>query len=119
MKNLSKVKDYPHLYRDEDTGAILNYDTVGYNQRLRKIERQKSQKEEPAMNIIEEILSGLETNDFVVEANRKDAIELALRRANKNDVIVIAGKGHETTQEISGRLFDFNDREHAIRFLRQ
>ena len=46
MKNLSKVKDYPQLYRDEDTGAILNYDTTGYNQRLRKIEKQKSQKEE-------------------------------------------------------------------------
>ena len=46
MKNLSKVKDYPHLYRDEDTGAILNYDTISYNQRLRKIEKQKSQKEE-------------------------------------------------------------------------
>ena len=46
MKNLSKVKDHPHLYRDEDTGAILNYDTVGYNQRLRKIEKQKAQKEE-------------------------------------------------------------------------
>ena len=46
MKKLSKVKDHPHLYRDEDTGAILNYDTVGYNQRLRKIERQKSQNEE-------------------------------------------------------------------------
>ena len=70
-------------------------------------------RKESAMNIIEEILSGLETNDFIVEANRKDAIELALRRANKNDVIVIAGKGHETTQEISGRLFDFNDREVA------
>ena len=46
MKKLSKVKDYPHLYRDEDTGAILNYDTIGYNQRLKKMERQKSQKEE-------------------------------------------------------------------------
>ena len=46
MKNLSKVKDHPHLYRDEDTGAIVNYDTIGYNQRLRKIEKQKSQKEE-------------------------------------------------------------------------
>jgi hypothetical protein len=43
---LSKVKDNPHLYRDEDTGAILNYDTIGYNQRLKKIERQKSQKTE-------------------------------------------------------------------------
>ena len=46
MKNLSKVKDYPHLYRDEDTGAIINYDTLGYNQRLRVIKKGKSQKEE-------------------------------------------------------------------------
>jgi len=43
---LSKVKDHPHLYRDEDTGAILSYDTVGYNQRLSNIERQKSQEHE-------------------------------------------------------------------------
>jgi hypothetical protein len=46
MKKLVKVKDHPHLYRDEDTGAIINYDTVGYNQRIKKIESQKSQKEE-------------------------------------------------------------------------
>lgn len=46
MKKLTKVKDHPHLYRDEDTGAIINYDTVGYSQRLKKIESQKSQKEE-------------------------------------------------------------------------
>jgi bifunctional ADP-heptose synthase (sugar kinase/adenylyltransferase) len=46
MKKLSKVKDHPHLYRDEDTGAILNYDTIGYNQRLKRIEKEKSQKEE-------------------------------------------------------------------------
>ena len=43
---LSKVKDHPHLYRDEETGAIVNYDTIGYNKRLKKIESQKSQKEE-------------------------------------------------------------------------
>ena len=46
MKKLTKVKDHPHLYRDEETGAILNYDTVSYNQRLRKIENQKSHKKE-------------------------------------------------------------------------
>ena len=37
MKRLTKVKDHPHLYRDEDSGAILNYDTIGYNQRLKKL----------------------------------------------------------------------------------
>jgi|TARA_R100000734_G_C3310456_1_gene101237 hypothetical protein len=46
MKNLIKVKDHPHLYRDEDTGAIVNYDTIGYNQRLKKIENQESKKNE-------------------------------------------------------------------------
>ena len=43
---LSKVKDHPHLYRDEETGAIINYDTASYNQRLKKIENQKSHKKE-------------------------------------------------------------------------
>ena len=46
MKKLTKVKDHPHLYRDEESGAIVNYDTVGYEQRLKKIETQRTQKEE-------------------------------------------------------------------------
>ena len=46
MKKLSKIKDYPHLYKDEETGAIINYDTIGYNRRVNKIESQKTQKEE-------------------------------------------------------------------------
>ena len=46
MKNLIKVKDHPHLYRDENTGAIINCDIVAYNQRVKKIEYQKSQREE-------------------------------------------------------------------------
>jgi hypothetical protein len=46
MKKLTKVKDHPHLYRDEESGAIVNYDTVGYGQRLKKIETQRTQKEE-------------------------------------------------------------------------
>ena len=46
MKNLVKVKDHPHLYRDENSGAIINYDTIGYNQRLKRKEKQKSDREE-------------------------------------------------------------------------
>lgn len=65
MKNLVKVKDHPHLYRDENTGAIINYDMVGYNQRLKKIEKQKSNKQEldEMKNDIEEIKSLLK--DFL------------------------------------------------------
>ena len=43
--------------------------------------------------------------------NRKKAIKFALRNSNSNEIILIAGKGHETYQEIDGNLFEFNDKE--------
>ncbi len=46
MKNLIKVKDHPHLYRDEDTGAIVNCDNVAYDRYISKLERKKAEKEE-------------------------------------------------------------------------
>lgn len=41
--------------------------------------------------------------------NRKEAIKTACRMANPGDIILIAGKGHETYQEIKGERFDFDD----------
>jgi UDP-N-acetylmuramoyl-L-alanyl-D-glutamate--2,6-diaminopimelate ligase len=46
-----------------------------------------------------------------VEPDRAKAIALALSRASEGDVVVIAGKGHETTQEIAGVKHPFDDRE--------
>ena len=42
-------------------------------------------------------------------SNRKEAIKAACQMAGKNDIILIAGKGHETYQEIKGERFDFDD----------
>ena len=39
----------------------------------------------------------------------KNAIELAVKTAGKTDIVVIAGKGHETYQEIQGVRYDFDD----------
>ncbi len=50
--------------------------------------------------------------------DRKEAIELALEMADKGDLVVIAGKGHETTQEIMGVHHPFNDRMVAVNWLR-
>ena len=50
-------------------------------------------------------------NTLHVEPDRKLAIEYALRNAAEGDVVVIAGKGHETTQEIKGVKYPFDDRE--------
>ncbi len=46
---------------------------------------------------------------ITIEADRKKAIELAVRTACANDIVVIAGKGHETYQEIKGVRYDFDD----------
>ncbi len=54
----------------------------------------------------------------VVEPDRRAAIRLALREAGPGDVVVIAGKGHETGQEFADRVIPFDDRTVAAEELR-
>lgn len=49
--------------------------------------------------------------------NRKEAIKTACRMANPGDIILVAGKGHETYQEINGKRFDFDDYKLVTEFL--
>jgi microsomal dipeptidase-like Zn-dependent dipeptidase len=46
MSKFIKVKDHPHLYRDEKTGAIVNCDTVAYNNYVKKLERKDNERKE-------------------------------------------------------------------------
>jgi UDP-N-acetylmuramoyl-L-alanyl-D-glutamate--2,6-diaminopimelate ligase len=78
--------------------------------------------EEP-MVIIGEILSGVDAErpggaDAVIE-DRAEAIAFAVRAARPGDVVVVAGKGHETGQTFSGRTIPFDDREVARAALRR
>jgi len=66
---------------------------------------------ESPMSIIDEIVSGMSEGNYTVEEDRKEAIKIALMNSGPEDVIVVAGKGHESTQEIAGELFDFDDKE--------
>jgi UDP-N-acetylmuramoyl-L-alanyl-D-glutamate--2,6-diaminopimelate ligase len=69
--------------------------------------------EEPE-RIIEEISSGLERAfQAAVVPDRREAIGLAILMAKPGDTVVIAGKGHETYQEIQGKRNHFDDREEA------
>ena len=49
----------------------------------------------------------------------KQAIKTACQMARANDIILIAGKGHETYQEIKGERFDFDDYKTVQEFLKQ
>ncbi len=61
--------------------------------------------------IIDEIMAGVVGGSDVRRViERREAIEAALRAATPGDVIVIAGKGHETTQVVGDRVVPFDDR---------
>ena len=69
--------------------------------------------EEP-QDIINDMLAGLDENDMqktLSIADRKEAIRTACMLAQKGDVILVAGKGHEDYQEIKGVKHHFDDRE--------
>jgi UDP-N-acetylmuramoyl-L-alanyl-D-glutamate--2,6-diaminopimelate ligase len=63
--------------------------------------------------IIGEITTGISRDNYRIEEDRAKAIRSAISEARKGDVIVIAGKGHETYQEISGRKLPFSDSNEA------
>jgi UDP-N-acetylmuramoyl-L-alanyl-D-glutamate--2,6-diaminopimelate ligase len=76
--------------------------------------------EEP-MAIIEEALVGVRETDapFVVEEDRRAAIEVALRAAKPGDIVLLAGKGHEKTQTFADGAVPFDDVAEATRILRE
>ena len=76
-------------------------------------------REEPEA-IIDDIMTGVEkTQNCRRVTARADAIETALESAKDGDVVVIAGKGHETYQILGDRVIDFDDRLVAGNFLRR
>ncbi|MEL6669200.1 MAG: UDP-N-acetylmuramoyl-L-alanyl-D-glutamate--2,6-diaminopimelate ligase [Bacteroidota bacterium] len=66
-------------------------------------------------SILDDMMTGLDTPDLLARTaritDRKTAIESALALANPGDLVLVAGKGHETYQEINGERLPFDDRE--------
>jgi len=73
-------------------------------------------RDEDPYSIIEQIKSGIDKNNYRVIENREEAIHDAIEKAGTNYVLLIAGKGHEEYQEISGKRTHFSDREVAQKY---
>jgi len=72
--------------------------------------------------IINEVVTGFENRDsrtITVQPDRAKAIELAIKNACKDDIVLIAGKGHETYQIIGKTKIHFSDKEIAEQFLKK
>jgi UDP-N-acetylmuramoyl-L-alanyl-D-glutamate--2,6-diaminopimelate ligase len=69
-------------------------------------------RSEDPLQIIREVALGFDINSshFFIEPERAKAIELAISEAERGDLVLIAGKGHETTQQIGDRFLPFDDR---------
>ena len=76
--------------------------------------------EEPG-KIIQDILKGVNSpkNNYEIIENRPKAIQHAMDIAEKDDIIVLAGKGHETYQEIGGVKYHLDEREVVAAYLKE
>lgn len=70
-------------------------------------------RSEDPQSIIDDVMVGVLKNNinYSMICDRKEAISFALKNAQPNDIIVLAGKGHETYQILKDKTIDFDERE--------
>ena len=76
-------------------------------------------RDEEPIQIIEDMTSGLQNNNYEIEVNREKAINKGIQKLTKNDILLLLGKGHETYQVIKGEKIYFNDLEKVMNFIRR
>ena len=75
-------------------------------------------RHEDPQEIVEAIVSGMHGAAVLIELDREAAIAAAIAASGPKDLVLIAGKGHEITQQIGDVVRDFDDREVARAILR-
>lgn len=72
---------------------------------------------EPFSSIVKDAMVGNSYTSIEILEDRKEAINLALQCLNKENILVILGKGHETYMDVSGKKVPFNDRDCVLEIL--
>lgn len=94
--------------RDKTKRPIMAQIAVQYSDEA--IFTSDNPRTEDPVQILADMEAGVQGSRYKVLIDRKEAIQYAINRAQANDVILIAGKGHETYQIIGPQLFEFDDR---------
>lgn len=77
-------------------------------------------RDEPAQSIIDQIMPGLAGHrSLQLQSDRSLAILSAVLKAERRDVVLVAGKGHEDYQEIGGHKLPFSDQNHVLAALKK
>lgn len=99
---------------DRDTGKRALMGVVAQRNADQVLITSDNPRSEDPQAIMQMIRSGMKADaqNTQIIADRAAAIMAAIRNADSRDIVLVAGKGHETTQEINGKKFDFSDQEH-------
>ncbi len=92
---------------------------VGRNSDVAIITSDNPRYENPT-KIINDIETGIKRTkkEYITIVNRKKAIEYAIKIAKTNDIILLAGKGHETYTIVGDKIFDFDERQLIMNIIR-
>jgi len=98
---------------DRDRGKRPEMGAIAARLADRVIVTSDNPRGEDPRAIIDEITKGIAGKDYLAITDRREAIARAIGEASEDDVIVIAGKGHETYQVAGDQVIHFDDREEA------
>ena len=112
IKNLYKNKKLITIFgcggnRDRNKRSLMGQAVATYSDRV--IVTSDNPRDEDPDRIINDTVKDLDKNKYEREVDRKIAIENCLKDLSDNDILLIAGKGHEEYQEIMGVKYPFSD----------
>lgn len=70
-------------------------------------------------DIINDMIQGLDNYNYEIEENREEAIKKGVQMLDKNDILLVLGKGHETYQIIGEKKIDFDDKQKVLNIIRR
>ncbi len=78
-------------------------------------------RSEDPLRVINDVVVGLQKANakYRIEPDREKALAIAIDEARAGDIVLLAGKGHETSQVLKDRTIEFDDREKAREILRR
>ncbi|RFA30320.1 UDP-N-acetylmuramoyl-L-alanyl-D-glutamate--2,6-diaminopimelate ligase [Alkalilimnicola ehrlichii] len=104
---------------DRDRGKRPEMGKVAAHQADGIVITDDNPRSEPAAQIVADIRRGLGRAPAHVEHDREQAIRWAVNRAENNDVVLVAGKGHEQEQQVGNKRIPFDDRVAVVKALQE
>jgi UDP-N-acetylmuramoyl-L-alanyl-D-glutamate--2,6-diaminopimelate ligase len=104
---------------DRDRGKRPQMGAVADRLADRLVITDDNPRSEDPEGIICNIVEGISRQDATIIRDRREAIRFALENSGPDDLVLIAGKGHENTQEIDGVKHSFSDRKVVNEILSQ